>query len=295
MSKKQTTTAPSLSESTKRTIYIAVIIAVAAIIIAVSLALILKPGTTPTTPDEIADKDGGVTPASSSTTVKNGTFEGWTIKQDNQTFPLLANKWWNAFTRNTDSSNGSTTSTTRLSQVISSDSSEKDVNKFRSNDNAVYGIIDTADSKDSPWSKVSSDLKKLGIELVSNPGTHEGSEDSNIYMIAANKATSVAILSQRISVTSGSYVKIGMYVNTTMLKGTGRIVLQEGKYYSSSISVKTDDTGLYVSEELTPNTDTENAWQYVEFYIFNKSGATKYANVSINMGNVYADDVTPAP
>ena len=292
MSKKQTTTAPSLSESTKRTIYIAVIIAVAAIIIAISLALILQPGTTPVTPDEIADKDGGVTPSSSSTTVKNGTFEGWTIKQDNETFPLLANKWWNAFTRNTDSSNGSTTSTTRLSQVISSDSSEKDVDQFRTNGSAVYGIIDTADTKDSPWSKVTTDLKELGITLSSNPGAREGSEDSNIYMIAANKATSVAILSQRISVTSGSYVKIGMYINTTMLKGEANIVLQEGKYYSSSVSVKTDDTGMYVTETLTPDTDTNNAWKYIEFYLFNKSGSTKYTNVSINMGSVYANDTT---
>lgn len=288
MSKKQTTTAPALSESTKRTIYIAVIIAVAAIIIAVSLALILQPSTTPTTPDEIADKNGGVTPSSSSTTVKNGTFEGWTIKQDNNTFPLLANKWWNAFTR----SDESTTSNTKLSQVIASDSSEKDVDKYRSNDDAVYGIINTADDDDNAWSTVTKDLSELGITLSTNPGARPDSEDSNIYMIAAKKATSVAILSQRISVTSGSYVKISMYVNTTMLEGSARIVLQSGNYYSSTITVKTNEEGMYVSEALSKNTDANNPWQYVEFYVFNKSGSTKYTNVSINLGDVYSADVT---
>ena len=69
MSKKQVTTKSALSESTKRAIYIAAIIAIAIVIISVSLALILKPT------EVVKADDSDVINNEPTDSIKNGTLE----------------------------------------------------------------------------------------------------------------------------------------------------------------------------------------------------------------------------
>lgn len=271
MSKKQVTTKSALSESTKRAIYIAAIIAIAIVIISVSLALILKPT------EVVKADDSDVINSEPTDTIKNGTFESWVKKNLDESYPHLASKWWAAKTR--DNSSTSTTTTT-LKETLAWSSDSRDVNGYRTANDAVYGVIDTSDKK---WDTVKSDLAKLGVELPANPGVHETAkeDDTSIYMIAGTKETTIGILSNSFSVSGGSYVKISMWVNTEHLNGTAKIAIQDNKQYSVEHSKE-----LHLTQELRQ----AKGWQEVVFYVFNQN-TSKSLRIMLSLGDIYTANV----
>lgn len=280
MSKKQVATKSALSESTKRAIYIAVIIAIAAVIIAVSLALILKPAETVT-----AD-DSDVINIDPTDTVKDGTFQSWIKKNLDESYPRLASKWWTA--RSVSSVSDTTVSYSRNSGMASDYSSDsRDVEMYRVTGNTVYGVLDT--DKDE-WDTVKADLAKLGVTLPSNPGTHEGAdeEDTNIYMIGAKDGTKgkVHIMnSSSFSVSSGSYVRISMWVNTKDFNGTAKVYVTD----SFSLSL-TKSSGLHLTQTLEAGKDE---WQKIEFYVFNQN-TSKSIKIGIGFGDTFSEDESDA-
>lgn len=272
MSKNQVTPTQANPNAKTRTIIIAIILVIALVAASVTAGIMLNQTTKPET--EIADSDN----ISPTDTIKNGTFEAWTIKKNDQTYPRLANKWWNAYTRKSTS----TDKTTYFDEIISYSSKDYDsINQFRTNGSAVYGIIDT-ETKDDIWDTVKKDVAKLDITLETNPGARPGSDDTKIYMIAANEATSVALLSNMFSVSSGSYVEVSMWINAANLKGSAKVLVQANQ--STSITAEK----LYVSEEITSATYGE--WKQVKFYLFNQSGSTEYFKVSLVLGDIYTKD-----
>lgn len=272
MSKNQVTPTQANPNTSTRTIIIAIILVVALVAAAITAGIMFNKTVKPDA--EIADSDN----ISPTDTIKDGTFEAWTIKKDDSSYPRLANKWWNAYTRKSTS----TDKTTYFEEIISSSNTEYDsIDEFRTNGSAVYGIIDT-ETKDGVWDKVKKDVAKLNISLAANPGARPGSDDTNIYMIAANEATSVALLSNMFSVSSGSYVEVSMWINAANLKGSARVLIQANQ--STSVTAEK----LYVSEEITSTTYGE--WKQVKFYLFNQSGSTEYFKVSLVLGDIYTKD-----
>ena len=274
MSKNQVTPTQANPNTKTSTIIIAIILVVALVAAAITAGIMFNKTVKPDA--EIADSDN----ISPTDTIRDGTFEAWTIKKDDSSYPRLANKWWNAYTRKSTS----TDKTTYFEEIISSSNTEYDsINQFRTNGSAVYGIIDTK-TKDGVWDKVKKDVAKLNISLAANPGARPGSDDTNIYMIAANEATSVALLSNMFSVSSGSYVEVSMWINAAKLNGTAKVLIQANQ--STSVTAEK----LYVMEEITSATYGE--WKQVKFYLFNQSGSTEYFKVSIGLGDIYNKDVT---
>ncbi len=272
MSKNQVTPTQANPNTRTRTIIIAIILVVALVAASITAGIMFNKTVKPDA--EIADSDN----ISPTDTIKDGTFEAWTIKKDDSSYPRLANKWWNAYTRKSTS----TDKTTYFEEIISSSNTEYDsIDEFRTNGSAVYGIIDT-ETKDGVWDKVKKDVAKLNISLAANPGARPGSDDTNIYMIAANEATSVALLSNMFSVSSGSYVEVSMWINAANLKGSARVLIQANQ--STSVTAEK----LYVSEEITSATYGE--WKQVKFYLFNQSGSTEYFKVSLVLGDIYTKD-----
>lgn len=272
MSKNQVTPTQANPNTRTRTIIIAIILVVALVAAAITAGIMFNKTVNPDV--EIADSDN----ISPTDTIKDGTFEAWTIKKDDSSYPRLANKWWNAYTRKSTS----TDKTTYFEEIISSSNTEYDsIDEFRTNGSAVYGIIDT-ETKDGVWDTVKKDVAKLNISLAANPGARPGSDDTNIYMIAANEATSVALLSNMFSVSSGSYVEVSMWINAAKLNGTAKVLIQANQ--STSVTAEK----LYVSEEITSTTYGE--WKQVKFYLFNQSGSTEYFKVSLGLGDIYTKD-----
>lgn len=272
MSKNQVTPTQANPNTRTRTIIIAIILVVALVAAAITAGIMFNKTVNPDV--EIADSDNN----SPQDTIKDGTFEAWTIKKDDSSYPRLANKWWNAYTRKSTS----TDKTTYFDEIISSSNTEYDsIDEFRTNGSAVYGIIDT-ETKNGVWDTVKKDVAKLNISLAANPGARPGSDGTNIYMIAANEATSVALLSNMFSVSSGSYVEVSMWINAANLKGSARVLIQANQ--STSVTAEK----LYVSEEITSATYGE--WKQVKFYLFNQSGSTEYFKVSLGLGDIYTKD-----
>ncbi len=260
MNKKTKTTVQPLSENTRRAIIITAIIVVAIIILSVSLALILKPAKV--TP---ADNDPSST-GSSSLTIRNGDF--YYTGSDDTAYPKTAQNW------------------SRYGYKAVAGSSH-DFESISTNDKAVMGIVTTntdADKGDT-WSTVSEDLRVEGI-TATNPGKHgrdgdiEEPDDDNVYMIATKEATAVSILSDSFSVSSGKSVKITVWINNSQLTGDAVVMLQK-----STVSAKSENWYAY-----NARVEKADAWQKLEFYVFNRESSTKYIRLSVGVGNVYSGE-----
>ena len=267
-------TVQPLSENTRKAIIIAAIVAVAVIILSISLALILR--TTPLSPDDQQTPSTG----SSSLSIKNGDFAY--TNSDDTGFPRTAQNW------------------SKYGYKKASGSSHE-FDSITSNDKAVMGIVNVASKEDDDnagWDNVKPYLDAEGLTNVTNPGVHgkineddEDSEDTNnnVYMIATKEPTTASILSESASVSSGASVKITVWLNTAQLaKGTKAVVMIQ----KSSISALSKNWYAYDFEidQQSEYEKDENGWQKLEFYIFNREATSKYIRVSIGIGNVYSGE-----
>lgn len=259
MSKKTQT--PALSENTRKAIIIAAIIALAVVILVVSLFLIIKPASK--TPD---DNNSGST-GSSTLPVRNGDFKY--VDSESTTYPRTAQNW------------------TRYGYKAVEGSSH-DFTTLSTNENALMGIVDTnADN----WQTVSEDI---AIELpghdIKNPGLHPNAsdeEESNVYMIASKQATTASILSDSVSVSSASSVKISVWLNTAQLAEGSKAVIMIQK---STVSAKSENWYAYNFEIGKSDANKDGGWVEYVFYIFNREASTKYVRVSVGLGNVYSGE-----
>ncbi len=257
MSKKQEATKTPLSEGTKRIIIISIICAVAVVILAIALALILKPSSETT--DTVKDSETNGT--SSDSYIKNRTFEYYTIYKGDDSYPREAQNW-TLYTKDTDSTNKNLTAVT-------------------DNENAIYGIVDTAD-----WDKVVADLG-AGYENLANPGVRpdvadeeDYVSDTSIFMLATKNATNISLMngtSYYVTVSSNKYVKVSVWLNTSALKdgSTANITIQDNA--TSSVTE-------YVSKKTIAKAD---GWNKFEFNIFNKYSYSKNFKINIGIGDVY--------
>ena len=256
---KKTAVQP-LSENTRKAIIIAAIVVVAVIILSVALALILKPAA------KLPDDDSSSSNGSSSLTIRNGDFAY--TSSDSTAFPKSAQNW------------------TRYG--YKEKSSNSDVHDFASistHEQAVMGIVDTAD-----WATVQSNLSDEGLGTITNPGTaelegEEKPEETNVYMIATKESTAASILSDSFSVSSGTSVKITVRINTHQLReGTSAVIMVQ----KSTVSALSTYWYAYEFNELTATENNE--WQTVTFHIFNRETNTQYVRISIGVGNVYSGE-----
>ena len=255
-----------LSENTRKAIIIAAIVAVAIVILSVSLALILKP-------DALTESGSNSSGNGSSTLViKNGDFAY--TSSDDTNYPLTAQNW------------------TKYGYKAKSGSSH-DFAAISTTEKVVMGIVNTdTENADDNWNTVLADLADEGITNVTNPKLHASSEaeDNNVYMIATKEATTASILSDSASISSGKSVKITVWLNTQQLaEGTNAVVMVQ----KSTVSAKSE---YWYAYEFNINKDSaeypadENGWQKLEFYIFNRDSSTKYIRVSVGIGNVYSGE-----
>ena len=257
MSKKVAT--QPLSDNTRKLIIIIAIVLVAVIILSVALALILK------TEEKTPAVDNTDNSNSSTLPIKNGDF--LYSKSDETGYPHSAVNW------------------TKYGYKAPSGSSH-DFENITSNDKSVMGIIDVSDDN---WSEVTSDLKDEDITLAKNPKLHKDieAEDSNIYMIFNREATSASILSDSASVSSGTSIKITVWLNVAQVENGNAVIMIQ----KSSISAKKDNWYAY-DFAVVGKTGTdidENGWQKHEFYIFNREASTQYFRVSVGLGNAYQE------
>lgn len=267
MSKK--TTVQPLSENTRKTIIIVAIIMVAIIILSVALALILKQDTnTPTT------EDPGST-GSSSSTIRNGEF--FYTSSDDTTYPRTASNW------------------TKYGYKAKTSSSH-DFESISTNESVLMGIVDlNDDDSDDQVTWQNEVVDDLAIELgdrasqIKNPGIHGildkdndvEPEDTRVYMIATKEATTASILSDSTSISSGTSVKITIWLNTEQITSGNAVVMIQ----KSTVSAKAENWYAY-----NFNVENKEGWQKLEFYIFNREASTKYIRVSVGLGNVYGGE-----
>lgn len=251
-----------MSDNRKKLIIIIAIILAAVIAVSVTLIVLLQPQ------DRKPDDENPGNSQSSNLPVKNGDFA--LVGSEDTTFPKSALNW-NRYTYKEPSGN------THDFEVIDT------------NTNVVMGIVDTDDEK---WKTVIEDLKLENITLTEadNPkqhsflGQNEKHENSNVYMIATKTATNALIMSDSVSVSATTSVKITVRVNTSQLKeGSATIMIQNS---SSTPNAKEENRYAYKYE--IPKQDN---WQQFEFYVFNRKTSTQYIRVSIGLGNSYDETI----
>lgn len=244
-----------LTDRNKMIMIIVAICLVAVIAVSVTLGVLLRPVTV--TPD---DEDNNTTP-SSNLPVRNGDFA--LVGSTDTTYPKSALNWTRyGYQEKTGNTQGFETIDTT--------------------ENVVMGIVDTDDEK---WQSVVADLKIEDIENVVNPkqhelGANEKHSNSNVYMIAAKKSTNAMIMSDSVSVSSTTSIKIRVWFNTAQLtSGRATIMIQ-----NSSSTPNANEENRYAYEFDLPQQD---GWQYKEFYVFNRKTSTQYVRVSVGLGNSY--------
>lgn len=245
-----TKTQTKLSDNTKKWMIIGAIILLAAIILTVVLTLILQAD-----PKKPAGSDSSGS-NSSTLPVKNGDFA--ISSSEDTAYPKTASNW------------------TKYGYKEISGSSH-DFNSIGTNEKVVMGIVNTDEDN---WSTVLEDLQIEGISAT-NPGVHDDieGEDGNVYMIATKEATSASILSDSTSISSGTSVKITVWVNTSQLaEGSNAVIMIQ----KSTVSAKSENWYAYNFE-----VGKADGWQAFDFYIFNREASTKYIRVSVGLGNVY--------
>lgn len=303
MSKKTESNVQPLSENTKKAIIITAICVVAAVILAIALALILRP-----TPAVIDDNNTPQikTPDTDSSTIKNGSFNYVSKDSYNNEYAVSeAQNWWKNTYKAADEGKDADDHTF---ENITGEST-----------NVVMGIVDTHDES---WSKVTDYLKsKLGENFanIANPSVHSESSAEeayrNVYMIALgaseeegaikNAAITTASnasdgtyapaqytgsnsVTTSFTVSKFTYAKITVWLNTANItSGNATVVLA-----SSGINAKKSNRLAYDLQIAQNVVSENNGWEAHEFYIFNPSEGTKSIYLAIGLGNVY--DNTPA-
>ena len=191
-----------LTDRNKMIITIVAICLVAVIAVSVTLGILLRP--IPVTPDDENPGDSN----SSNLPVKNGDFA--LVGSDDTNFPKSALNW------------------TRYGYQEKSGNTQG-FESIDTTENVVMGIVDTDGEK---WQSVLDDLAIEGIQNVENPNQHqlganEKHSNSNVYMIASKNSTNAMIMSDSVSVSSTTSVKIGVWFNTAQLKsGKATIMVQ---------------------------------------------------------------------
>ncbi len=245
-----------LTDRNKMIITIVAICLVAVIAVSVTLGVLLRP--IPVTPDNENPGDSN----SSNLPVKNGDFA--LVGSDDTNFPKSALNW------------------TRYGYQEKSGNTQG-FESIDTTENVVMGIVDTDGEK---WQSVLDDLAIEGIQNVENPNQHqlganEKHSNSNVYMIASKNSTNAMIMSDSVSVSSTTSVKIGVWFNTAQLKsGKATIMVQ-----NSSSTPNANEENRYAYEFDLPQNN--EGWQYKEFYVFNRKTSTQYIRVSIGLGNSY--------
>ena len=246
-----------LSENTRKAIIIAAIVLVAVIILSVSLALILRPV------EKLPDDQNSGSSGSSSLTIRNGDFAY--TSSEGTAYPKTAQNW------------------TKYGYKAKSGSDTHDFESISTHENAVMGIINTSTDEDveDNWNTVVSDLAEEGLNISNPSRPNDDAEDHNVYMIATREPTAASILSDSFSVTSGSSVKITVWLNTSQLtEGNAVIMIQK-----STVSALSKYWYAYNFE-----VGKQDGWQQYTFHIFNRENSTQYLRISIGIGNVYSGE-----
>ena len=174
MSKKVAT---PLSDNTRKLIIIIAIVLVAVIILSVALALILK------TEEKTPASDSTDSSTSSTLPIKNGDF--LYSNTEATSYPHTAVNWTKYAYR-------------------AKDGNSQGFETITGTDSSVMGIIDVNTEK---WSEVENAILPQLPEgaTLTNPGKHSKDlEDDNIYMIYNKQAANASILSDPVSISSGS-------------------------------------------------------------------------------------------
>ena len=255
-----------MSDKRKLIIIITAIILAAVIAVSVTLIVLLQPKTV--TPD---NNDPSNNP-SSNLPVKNGDFG--IVGSEVTTFPKTATNW------------------TRYGAPEGENSTTfKQLDDF---EKAVMGIVDTADDQ---WNQVieqvKAELTANGADVnsydLTNPHQHKflGQNDkhtnSNVYMIAAVNPTAAAIISDSVSVSATTSVKITIRYNASQLTDGATVMVQK---HDSTPNSKEENRYAYQYNI----TKQDDEWHEIELYVFNRKTSTQYVRVSVGLGNVYTGE-----
>lgn len=255
---KKNVTKPTMSESTKRTIIVTAICLVAVIVISIVLAVMLKP--TIINPD---DNDPNTTP-SSNLTIKNGDFA--IPRSEDTSYPMGALNW------------------TRYGYKAPEGTSHN-FETISTPENVVMGIVDTSEEK---WNQVLEDIAVESITGVTNPGTpNSGTQNDNVYMIAAKDKYSASIISDSFSIPATTSSKITVWLNTYQLEegSTATIMIQK---YTTTPNALEENRYAYKFE--IPKSATDE-WIAYEFHVFNRQTTSQSVRCSVGIGNVYEADM----
>lgn len=255
MSTQKTKRQP-LSDKHKLIVSIIAIVLVAVIAVSVTLIVMLQPKNV--TPDNNNPSNN----PSSSLPVKNGDFG--LIGSEDTTFPKSAPNW-TSYTYKAPS--GST----------------HDFDKIESTEKVVMGIVDTEEEN---WATAAADVKLEGVPTIENPKQHEFSSEnekhsnSNVYMIASKESTNAGIMSDSVTVSATTSVKITVWINTSQLTAGGASIMIQNS--SSTPNAKEENRYAYKYEIAQ-----QDGWQEFSFYVFNRKTSTQYVRVSVSLGNIY--------
>ena len=258
MSTQKTQRQP-MSDKHKLIIIIGAIILAAVIAVSVTLGVMLQ------TPDRNPDDNDSSNNPSSSLPVRNGDFG--LVSSEDTTYPKSATNWTSYGYK---APNGTS----------------HDFEVIENTDKVVMGIVNVDEDE---WNTAKEDLKLEDITLGNNPGQHsfldegEKHSNSNIYMIATKEATNAAIISDSVTVSATTSVKITVRINTSQITaGAATIMIQN---HSSTPNAKEENRYAYKY-----NIPQQDGWQELTFYVFNRKTSTQYIRVSVGLGNVYTGE-----
>lgn len=258
MSTQKTQRQP-MSDRHKLIIIITAIILAAVIAVSVTLIVLLQPKDVTVEPNDPSST------VSSNLPVKNGDFG--LVSSDDTTYPKSALNW------------------TRYGYKAPSGSAH-DFELIESSVDVVMGIIDTDEEE---WQNVVNDLSnEHNVTLSANPSQHglpdgEKHNNSKVYMIATKKATNASIMSDSVSVSATTSVKITVWVNTSQLTSGGATIMIQNS--SSTPNAKEENRYAYKY-----NIEQKDGWQELNFYVFNRKTSTQYIRVNVGLGNVYTNE-----
>lgn len=265
MSKNTNTVKKPLSNGAKKAIWITAICLAAVIALTVSLGYILNNDTIN------PDSDGSNSSGSSSLKIPNGDF--LFTKSESTNVPYEAQNW-----------------------AKKTYSSETTFGTIENEQKVVMGVVNTTDSV---WDDIVATLNEKTGKTITNPHTHEEGEGiidkeavkeddvdiRNVYMIATKEATNASILSDSFTIASSASVRITVWLNTAQLtSGKASVMVQQLSTPNSA------NRYAYDLEIEHTTTDGGNGWQKNEFYVFNRSSASKSIRINVGLGDVYNNE-----
>lgn len=250
--------------SDKHKLIITIIAIVLAAVIAVSVTLIVLLQPKEVTPDP---NDPNNNP-SSNLPVKNGDFG--LVNSDATTFPKTATNW------------------TRYGYEAPNGGSQG-FKTIESNQDVIMGIVDTEDWDnvvEGVKGEISASGKNPDDYDLTNPGQYtlpegEKHSNSNVYLISTVNKTSAAIMSDSVSISATTSVKITVRINTSKLKAGdyATIMIQQS---SSTPNAKEENRYAYKYD-----IEAKDGWQTLDFHVFNRKTSSQSVRVCVGIGNVY--------